>query len=174
MNELEVLLPRDEIDRRVTELAVQISSDYLSKNPLLLCILKGGVVFASDLIRKLCIPAEIDFIRLASYGHATESSGRIKLISGIKTPIKDRHVLIIEDIIDTGLTMRFLIDYLHRRKPFSIRLCTLCDKPSRRIVEIPIDYVGFTVPDAFIVGYGIDWDEKFRCLPDICVLKEQT
>lgn len=173
MDKPRVLIPREEIEKKVAELADELRRDYQDKHPLLIGVLKGSFVFMSDLIRKLNIPVEIDFVRLSSYGSGKETSGKIKLAQGVKTPIRGRHVLVIEDIIDSGLTARFLLDYLGRRKPSSLKLCTLLDKPSRRVVDVPIDYLGFTVPDAFIVGYGLDFDEKFRYLPDLCVLEEQ-
>jgi hypoxanthine phosphoribosyltransferase len=168
-----VIIPREEIAKRIDELATEVRRDYKGKNPLLIGILKGSFVFLSDLVRALNIPVEIDFVRLASYGAGTESSGKIKLVKDIETPIKGRHILVVEDIIDRGLTVRFLLDYLSFRKPASLKLCALFDKPSRRKVEVPIDYVGFTVPDAFVVGYGLDLNEKLRYLPDLCVLEEQ-
>jgi len=168
-----VFIPREEIEKKVAELADELRRDYQDKHPILIGILKGSFVFMSDLIRKLDIPVEIYFIMLSSYGAGRETSGKIKLLQRVKTPIRGRHVLVIEDIIDSGLTVRFLLDYLGRRKPSSLKLCTMFDKPSRRVVEIPIDYVGFTIPDAFVVGYGLDLDEKFRYLPDLCVLEEQ-
>jgi hypoxanthine phosphoribosyltransferase len=166
------IITREDIAKRVDELADQIRRDYRGKNPLLIGVLKGSFVFLSDLVRAMNIPAEIDFVRLASYGAGTESSGKIKLVKDIETPIKDRHVLIVEDIVDRGLTVRFLLDYLSFRKPASLKLCTLFDKPSRRKVEVPIDYRGFTIPDAFVVGYGLDCNEQYRYLPDLCVLEE--
>lgn len=173
MDKPRVLIPREEIEKKVAELAEELMKDYKEKHPLIIGTLKGSFVFMSDLIRKLDIPVEIDFVRLSSYGSGKETSGKIKLAQGVKTPIRGRHVLVIEDIVDTGLTVRFLFDSLVRRKPASLKLCTLLDKPSRRVVDVPIDYLGFTVPDAFIVGYGLDFDEKFRHLPDVCVLEEQ-
>ena len=173
MDKLKVLISKEEIEGKVAELADELRKDYQDKHPILIGILKGSFVFMSDLIRKLNIPVEIDFVRLSSYGSGKETSGKIKQVHGVKIPIRDRHVLVIEDIVDRGLTLSFLLDYLGRRKPSSLKLCTMFDKPSRRVVEIPIDYVGFTIPDAFVVGYGLDLDEKFRYLPDLCVLEEQ-
>lgn len=173
MDKPRVFIPREEIEKKVAELADELRRDYQDKHPLLIGALKGSFVFMSDLIRKLNIPVEIYFIMLSSYGAGRETSGKIKLLQRVKTPIRGRHVLIIEDIIDSGFTVRFLLNYLGRRKPSSLKLCTMFDKPSRRVVEIPIDYVGFTIPDAFVVGYGLDLDEKFRYLPDLCVLEEQ-
>jgi len=168
-----VIIPREEIANKVAELATQLRKDYRGKNPLLIGILKGSFVFLSDLMRSMNIPVEVDFVRLSSYGAGTENSGKIKLVKDVETPIKGRHVLVVEDIIDRGLTVRFLLDYLRFRKPASLKLCALFDKPSRRKVEVPIDYVGFTVPDAFVVGYGLDLNEKFRYLPDLCVPEER-
>ena len=172
MYNLKVLVTKDEIAHRISELAAEIRRDYKESNPLLVSALKGSFVFMADLIREINVPMEIDFVRLSSYGSGKESSGNIKLSQGIKTSIKDRHVLVIEDVVDSGLTVRFLLDYLGRRKPASLKLCALFDKPSRRQVEVPIDYLGFTIPDVFIVGYGIDFDEKYRYLPDLCFLEE--
>lgn len=173
MDKPKVIITREEIANKIAEIATQLGKDYRGKNPLLIGILKGSFVFLSDLVRAMNIPAEIDFVRLASYGAGTESSGKIKLVKDVETPIKGRHVLVVEDIIDRGLTVRFLLDYLSFRKPASLKLCALFDKPSRRKVEVPIDYLGFTVPDAFVVGYGLDFDEKYRYLPDLCTLEEQ-
>jgi len=163
-----VLITQDEIKQAVARLATEIRQDYKSKEPLLVGILKGSFVFMADLIRQLELPVEVDFVKLSSYGAGSETSGKVKVVQGLKTPIKGRHVLVVEDIVDTGLTISFLLDYLQKKKTASLRLCTLTDKPSRRQVPVTIDYLGFTVPDKFIVGYGIDWNEKFRYLPDIC------
>jgi len=172
LSAFDVLFTSEDINKKVGELADLINSDYSDKHPVVIGTLKGSFIFMSDLLRKLNIPVEIDFVRLSSYGSSTETSGQVQLTADLQTSIKDRHVLVIEDIVDTGLTVRFLIDYLSQKQPSSIKICSLCDKPSRRVSDVPVDYLGFTVPDAFIVGYGIDWDEKFRCLPDICALKE--
>ena len=174
MDKLKVIITREEIAKRIAELAAEIRRDYKDKNPLLIGVLKGSFVFLSDLMRSMNMPVEVDFVRLSSYGAGTENSGKIKLVKDVETPIKGRHVLVVEDIIDRGLTVRFLLDYLSFRKPSSLKLCALFDKPSRRKVEVPIDYVGFTIPDAFVVGYGLDLDEKFRYLPDLCILEEQN
>jgi len=164
---LSLLFTKDEIATTVSRLAAEISRDYQTKHPILIAVLKGSFVFLADLIRQLDFPLEIEFVRLSSYGRGTESSGKIRVIQRPQSEIKGRHVLVIEDIIDTGFTSAFLLDYLNRKKPASLKLCTLTDKPSRRQVPVNIDYRGLTVPDKFIVGYGIDWDEKFRYLPDI-------
>ena len=162
-----ILFRHEEIEATVKRLAVEIKKDYQGKHPLLIGILKGSFMFMADLIRLLNFPLEVEFIRLSSYGGSKESSGRVKVVQGLRSSIKGRDILVVEDIVDTGLTISFLLDYLRRRKPASLKLCALTDKPSRRRVPVTIDYLGFTVPNEFIVGYGIDWDEKFRYLPDI-------
>jgi len=168
---LEVLISREEISQVVTRLASEINDDYRGKPLLLIGVLKGSFVFMADLVRQLGLPVEVDFIRLSSYGAARESSGKVKVVQGLKTPVKGRDVLVIEDIVDTGITISFLLDYLRRKKPASLKLCALTDKPYRRQVPVSIDYLGFTVPDKFIVGYGLDFDEKFRYLPDMCSME---
>ena len=172
MRPLKVLLRREEIEERIAELAAAIDRDYDGRDPILIGVLKGCFVFMSDLIRKLEIPVEVEFVRVSSYGSAKSTSGRVKLTHGISTPLRDRHVLVIEDIVDTGLTVRFVLDYLGRKRPASLKVCTLFDKPSRRQVEVRPDYVGFTIPDEFVVGYGLDSGERWRHLPDLCVLEE--
>jgi len=166
-----ILFTKEEIKTAVERLAAEIGKDYRGKHPILIGILKGSFVFMSDLIRLLDFPLEVEFIRLSSYGRGTESSGKIKVVQGLHSSIKGRDVLVIEDIVDTGFTTAFLLDYLRRKKPASLKLCALTDKPSRRQVPVTIDYLGFTVPNKFIVGYGIDWNEKFRYLPDICFVE---
>jgi hypoxanthine phosphoribosyltransferase len=167
-----IFISHDQIAEAVTRLALELSRDYQGKQPLLIGVLKGSFVFMADLIRQLDLPLELDFVRLSSYGTARESSGKVKVVQGVKTPAKGRHVLVIEDIVDTGITISFLLDYLRRKKPASLKLCVLTDKPSRRRVPVPIDYLGFTVPDKFIVGYGLDCDERLRNLPDIYTLED--
>jgi len=165
-----VLFTQDEIKQAVARLATEIRQDYQGKQLLLIGILKGSFMFMADLVRQLQLPVEVEFVKLSSYGVSKETSGRVKVVQGLKTPIKGRDVLVIEDIVDTGLTISFLLDYLRKRKPASLRLCALTDKPSRRQVPLTIHYLGFIVPNKFIVGYGIDWNEKFRYLPDICFI----
>jgi len=169
---LHLLVPKAEIESAIKRLASEIARDYREKNPLLLGILKGSFMFMADLVRKLDFSLEVDFIRLSSYGSGQQTSGRVKVVQGLLTAVRGRHVLVVEDIVDTGITIAFLLDYLKKKKPASLRLCTLTDKPSRRRVPVVIDYLGFTVPDKFIVGYGIDCDEKYRNLPDIFYLEE--
>jgi hypoxanthine phosphoribosyltransferase len=161
----EILLTKEEIEKQVARLAQEISRDYQGKYPLLLGILKGSFVFMADIIRLLEIPVEIDFVRLSSYGSSKVSSSKIKVVQGLHTPVKGRDVLIIEDIVDTGLTMGYFLDYLRKKRVSSLKLCTLFDKPSRRIIPVPI--LGLTIPSRFVVGYGLDYDERFRNLPDL-------
>jgi hypoxanthine phosphoribosyltransferase len=171
--ELKILISKRKIAVTIKRLADDIRQDYKDKNPLLVGILKGSFIFMSDLVRQLDIPLEIDFIRLSSYGSGTQSSGQITLIHELPSRIQDRHVLVVEDIVDTGLTTTFLCNYIRQKGPASIKLCSLTDKPSRRKVPINIDYLGFSVPNRFIVGYGIDFDEKYRNLPDIRVMESK-
>ena len=170
--QVKILIRRDQIAKAVDRLASEIKRDYQDKQPLLIGVLKGSFVFMADLIRQLDSPLELDFVRLSSYGAATESSGEVRVIQGVKTPVKGKDVLVIEDIVDTGITISFLLDYLKKKRPASLKLCALTDKPSRRKVPVPIDYLGFTVPNEFVVGYGLDCDQRFRNLPDICILEE--
>jgi len=169
---LHCLFPKAEIDAAISRLAEEITRDYRDKNPLLLGVLKGSFIFLADLVRLLDFPLEVEFIRLSSYGSGTRTSGRVKVVQGLRSPVKGRDVLVVEDIVDTGITIAFLLDYLKKKKTASLRLCSLTDKPSRRQVPVTIDYPGFTVPDKFLVGYGLDYDEQFRHLPDICFLEE--
>ena len=168
---LNVLIKHQEIQREVAKLARAIRRDYTGKNPLLIGILKGSFIFMADLVRRLDMPLEVDFVRLSSYGSSTESSGKIKILGRLTRPVEGRHVIIVDDIIDSGLTTAYFIRYIKRKKPASATLCALTEKPARRRVDVKIDYLGFTVPDKFIVGYGIDWNEKYRNLPDTCYIE---
>jgi hypoxanthine phosphoribosyltransferase len=168
---LKKLINSKEIDSAVQRLASEIMRDYRRKNPLLIGILKGSFVFMADLVRRLDMPLELDFVRLSSYGSGTESSGKIRISGRLNLPVEGRHVIVVEDIIDTGLTTAYFLCYVKRRKPASAALCALTEKPTRRKVDVKIDYLGFTVPDKFIVGYGIDLNQKYRNLPDICYIE---
>lgn len=159
---------RDVVDR----LAEEIRRDYKQKTPVLVGILKGSFVFMADLIRALNIPLEVDFVILSSYGSGTESLGEIKVIHGLESSIKGKDVLIVEDIIDSGLTLSLFLEELRRRKPASLRLCVLVDKVARRKLNVLIDYIGVQVQDEFVVGYGIDYDEQYRYLPDLYVVED--
>ena len=169
--ELEVLIPTDKITARVKEIGAQIERDYQGKDLVLLGVLKGSYIFISDLARAIDLPLAVDFIGLSSYGEATESSGVVKITSDLSKPIEGKHVVIVEDIVDTGLTMRYLLDNLATRHPSSVKLCTLLNKPSRARTKIPIDYLGFQIEDRFVVGYGLDNAEKYRNVPFIGVMK---
>jgi hypoxanthine phosphoribosyltransferase len=169
---LTVLISRQEIADAVQRLAAEIRRDYEGREPLLIGVLKGAFMFTADLMRVLNIPVDVDFVRVSTYGSGTTSSGRPRILQGVRSPIKGRHILIVEDIVDTGLTTRHLEGYLQRKGAASIKLCALLSKPSRRRVEATIDYLGFEIPDRFVVGYGLDYDQRYRYLPDVCVLDE--
>ncbi len=166
-----VLFKRQQIDAMVSSMAQEINRDYQGKRPVLVCVLKGSCILLSDLMRQLTVPVEIEFVVLTSY-ESTQSAGRVKIIMGLSDNlVRDRDIIIIEDILDTGLSLSKLLVYLKRKRPTSIKTCVLLDKPSRRKLEVKVDYGGLQVPDQFIVGYGLDWNEQFRQLPDICVLE---
>jgi hypoxanthine phosphoribosyltransferase len=169
----EVLITDEQIREKTAELGRQLSEDYRGKNPLLICVLKGGLMFLADLMREMHIPVEIDFMAVSSYGDATESSGVVRILMDLDRNIRGRHVLIVEDIIDTGRTLSYIIENLRTRGPASVRVCTLLNKPARRVLEIPIDYVGFEIPDRFVIGYGLDYGEIYRNLPFVGVLKPE-
>lgn len=170
----EVLFSAEELDARIRELAGEISRDYEDREILVVGVLKGANVFLSDLIRNIDLPMEVDFIAASSYGNATESSGVVRILKDLDYPLQGRHVLLIEDLIDTGLTLHYLAENLKSRDPASFRICTLLDKPERRKVDIEVDYKGFDIPDEFIVGYGIDYSQKYRNLPYIATLKPEV
>jgi hypoxanthine phosphoribosyltransferase len=165
-----VLIPAADLTARVTELGRQIRSDYAGRTPVLVGVLKGAVVFLSDLMRAIDAPCECDFIAVSSYGASTRSSGVVELTKDLSAPIEGRDVLIVEDIVDTGRTLAYLLRNLETRQPQTLRVCTLLDKVSRREVPVPLDYVGFTIPDEFVVGYGLDFAGLYRNLPYLGVL----
>src|SRR5437868_9428615 len=169
--ELDVLFSEQQIAARVADLAREIEADHQEKELVLVDVLKGAFVFTSDLARNIGLPLAVDFIGLSSYGEATESSGVVKITSDLTRPIEGKHVLVVEDIVDTGLTMRYLLDNLATRRPASVKLCTLLHKPSRARTRLPIDYLGFEIEDRFVVGYGLDAAEKYRNVPFIGVMK---
>ena len=169
-----ILLSEEQIRARIQELGQQLTADYREKNPIFVGILKGVVVFFADMIRAIPIDCQIDFMAVSSYGGGTESSGKIQVKKDLSADIEGRHVVILEDILDTGLTLRHTVDYLMTKHPASLKICTLLDKPDRRKAEIQADYIGFTVPNLFVVGYGLDFDERYRNLPYIGVLKPEA
>jgi hypoxanthine phosphoribosyltransferase len=166
-----VLIPTETLQKRVAELGAQISADYQDLNPLLICVLKGGYMFLADLTRALTIRHSIDFMAVSSYGNSTLTTGVVRILKDLDRDITGRHILIVEDIIDTGHTIAYLLENLRVRGPASIRICTLLSKPSRREVELKIDYIGFEIPNEFVIGYGLDFAENYRNLPFIGVLK---
>ena len=167
----EVLLTEEQIHARVAELGAQLTVDYAGLQPVLISVLKGSIVFLADLVRGMDVPLSIDIMEVSSYGAATETSGQVRILKDLSNPIEGRHVIVVEDIIDTGLTLNYLLRYLREKGPASLRICCLLDKPARRLTEIPIDYVGFTIPDRFVVGYGLDYGERYRNLPYVGVLR---
>jgi hypoxanthine phosphoribosyltransferase len=171
--EIEILIPRQAILSRIKALADQISSDYVASEPILIGILNGAVFFFTDLIREMTIPLRMDFIRAASYGHGTSSSGIVKFTKDVEIPIQEQHIIIVEDIVDSGLTLTQIVQQLKDRRPASIRICALIDKRERRKNDIILDYCGFQIDEGFLVGYGLDFDEHYRYLPNICILKQQ-
>ena len=167
----EVLFSEQQLADKVKELGARISADYADKNPLIVSVLKGSYVFMADLTRQITIPCNIDFMAVSSYGAGTKTTGEVQIIKDIGSKIDGRHLVIVEDILDSGVTLSFLIKVLKARGAASIRLGTLLSKPDRRKVDVPIDYLGFEIPDAFVVGYGLDYAEKYRNLPYIGILK---
>ena len=171
---MDVLIPHAQIQARVAELGAQISADYSGKDLTVIGILKGSVLFMADLIRAISMPLAIDFMAVTSYGASTTSSGNVRILKDLDSSITGRHLLIVEDIIDSGRTLSYLIDILEKRNPSSIRLCTLLDKPERRVKkQVHVDYTCFTIPDEFVVGYGLDYDQKYRNLPYIGVVEQE-
>lgn len=167
----EVLFSEQQLADKVAELGARISADYEGKNPLVVSVLKGPYVFMADLTRKITIPCNVDFMAVSSYGEGTKTTGEVQIIKDIGSKIDGRHLIIVEDILDSGVTLSFLMKILKARGAASIRLCTLLSKPERRKVDVPVDYLGFEIPDAFVVGYGLDYAEKYRNLPYIGILK---
>ena len=167
-----VLLKEEEVEKRICEVAEMINRDYAGKQVHLICILKGGVFFTCELAKRLTVPVSMDFMSVSSYGGGTESSGVVRIIKDLDNSIEGKNVLIVEDIIDSGRTLAYLIEILKQRNPASIHLCTLLDKPERRVKkQVKVDYVCFTIPDEFVVGYGLDYDQKYRNLPYIGVVE---
>jgi len=167
----EVLLTGEQLQGRIRELGREVAADYADRDPVLVSVLKGSIIFLADLIREMEIPLSLDLMEVSSYGASTESSGQVRILKDLSKPIEGRHVIVVEDIIDTGLTLNYLLKYLGDKNPASIRIVCLLDKPARRLAEIPIDYRGFTIPDRFVIGYGLDFDERYRNLPYIGVLR---
>jgi len=175
LNDIErVLLNAEQLAKRIEEIGAEITADYAGKEILMIGVLRGAVVFMADLARAIKVPVAIDFMAVSSYGNGTSSSGVVRILKDLDEHIEGKHVLVVEDIIDSGLTLNYLLDNLKSRKPASLKLCTLLNKPERRKVQVNIDYNGFNVPDYFVVGYGLDYAEKYRNLPFIGILKPEV
>jgi hypoxanthine phosphoribosyltransferase len=169
----EVLVDQDALAERIAELGEEISEDYAGRDVLLVGVLKGAVFFMADLMRHLRVHCEVDFMAISSYGAATDSSGVVRILKDLDINIRDRHVLVVEDIIDSGLTLSYLVRNLTAREPASLEICALLTKPSRREIEVPVRYVGFEIPNRFVIGYGLDFAERYRNLPYVGVLNER-
>ena len=167
---VKVLLSEKEVDDRIQAIGEQISRDYAGKQVHLICVLKGGSFFLCELAKRITVPVSLDFMSVSSYGSETKASGVVKIIKDLDEPIKGKDVLVIEDIVDSGRTLSYLMEMLKDRGPASLKLCTLLDKPDRRVIDVPVDYTGFEIPDEFVVGYGLDYDQRYRNLPYIGVI----
>lgn len=170
----EILIGRETLQEMAKTLGRKISEDYAGKELILVCVLKGGFVFLADLMREITIPVDMDFISVSSYGNSTKTSGVVRIIKDIDINISNKHVLIVEDLVDTGLTLRHLKELFNTRGPLSVKICTALDKPSRRKVDIAIEYGGIVIPDKFVVGYGLDYAGKYRNLPEVCTLSPKV
>lgn len=168
---VEIMLTEEEVDKKIKELGEKISSDYAGKQVHLVCVLKGGSFFMCELAKRITVPVSLDFMSVSSYGGDTKSSGVVRIVKDLDESIAGKDVIVIEDIVDSGRTLSYLLEMLSDRKPNSLRLCTLLDKPDRRVVDVNVDYTGFEIPDEFVVGYGLDYDQKYRNLPYIGVVK---
>ena len=167
---IRVMLTEEEVDIRIKEIGEQISRDYAGRQVHLVCVLKGGSFFMCELAKRITVPVSLDFMSVSSYGGDTKSSGVVRIVKDLDEPLQDKHVLVVEDIVDSGRTLSYLLDMLRDRGPKDVRLCTLLDKPDRRVVDVKVDYTGFEIPDKFVVGYGLDYDQKYRNLPYIGVV----
>jgi hypoxanthine phosphoribosyltransferase len=170
-DKIRVLLSEEEVDKKIAELGKKISEDYAGRSVHLVCVLKGGVFFTCELAKRITVPVSLDFMSVSSYGDDTKSSGIVKIVKDLDEPLEGKDVLIVEDIVDSGRTLSYLIENLRNRKPNSLRLCTLLDKPERRVTDVKVDYTGFNIPDEFVVGYGLDYAQKYRNLPFIGVVE---
>lgn len=168
---IRVLLPEEELNERIQTLGREISRDYEGRQVHMICVLKGGSFFMCDLAKRISVPVSLDFMSVSSYGSGTKSGGVVKIVKDLDEPIKDKDVLVVEDIVDSGRTLSYLLEMLQARGPKSLRLCTLLDKPDRRVVDVKVDYTGFHIPDEFVVGYGLDYDQRYRNLPYIGVIE---
>ena len=168
---IRVLLSEEEVDKRIQEIGEQISRDYAGKQIHLVCVLKGGAFFMCELAKRITVPVSLDFMAVSSYGGDTKSSGVVKIVKDLDESLKGKDVLVVEDIVDSGRTLSYLMEMLRDRGPASLKLCTLLDKPDRRVIDVNVDYTGFQIPDEFVVGYGLDYDQKYRNLPYIGIVE---
>ena len=168
---IRVLLSEEEVDKRIQEIGEEISRDYAGRKVHLVCVLKGGSIFMCELAKRITIPVSLDFMSVSSYGGDTKSSGVVKIVKDLDESLKDKDVIVVEDIVDSGRTLSYLLEMLRDRGPASLRLCTLLDKPDRRVVDVDVHYTGFQIPDEFVVGYGLDYDQMYRNLPYIGVVE---
>lgn len=168
---IRVLLSEKEVDARISAIGEQISRDYAGRQVHLVCVLKGGSFFMCELAKRITVPVSIDFMSVSSYGGATKSSGVVKIVKDLDEPLKDKDVIVVEDIVDSGRTLSYLLELLQQRGPRSLALCTLLDKPDRRVIDVNVDYTGFEIPDKFVVGYGLDYNQRYRNLPYIGVVE---
>lgn len=168
---IKVLLSEEEVDARIKAIAEQISADYAGKQVHLVCVLKGGSFFLCELAKRITVPVSLDFMSVSSYGGDTKSSGVVKIVKDLDEPLGGKEVIVVEDVVDSGRTLSYLLEMLRDRGPASLRLCTLLDKPERRVVDVTVDYTGFQIPDKFVVGYGLDYDQKYRNLPYIGIME---
>ena len=171
MEKIRILIPEADVDKTISEIGAQISRDYEGKEVHLICVLKGGVFFTCELAKRITVPVSLDFMSVSSYGDDTKSSGVVRIVKDLDESLKDKEVLIVEDIVDSGRTLSYLVEMLKDRGPKSIRICTLLDKPSRRVKQVKVDYTCFAIPDEFVVGYGLDYAQKYRNLPYIGVVE---
>lgn len=171
-DKISVLLSEKEVEQRIQQLAEEITKDYAGKEVHLICVLKGSIFFTCELAKRIPLPVTFDFMSVSSYGNQTESSGRVRIVKDLDESIDGKDVIVIEDIIDSGRTLSYLMDLLNARKPASLKLCTLLDKPDRRVTDVSVDYTGFVIPDKFVVGYGLDFAQRYRNLPYIGVIEE--
>lgn len=168
---IEVLLTEEEVDKRIQEIGEQISRDYAGRQVHLICVLKGGSFFMCELAKRITVPVSLDFMSVSSYGSDTKSSGVVRIIKDLDESLKDKDVIVVEDIVDSGRTLSYLLEMLRDRGPASLRLCTLLDKPDRRVIPVDVDYTGFEIPDQFVVGYGLDYNQRYRNLPYIGIVE---
>jgi hypoxanthine phosphoribosyltransferase len=173
-DKLRVMITEEEIDKRVKEIADEINAEYGDQEVHLICVLRGGSFFMCELAKRITCPVTLDFIACSSYGNDTKSSGVVRIVKDLSDSIVDKNVIVIEDVVDTGRTLNYLLDMLWDRKPKTMKLCALLDKPSRRVVEVKTDYIGFTIPDEFVVGYGLDYAQRYRNLPYIAVIEPEA